>query len=368
MDRRIRLGLAVVASPLEVGADEAPLLQERAISAVRREGGDRLDLCAFSDVVNGVASAASAGRLFYDHRVDAVCVVAAPWFEDYLVLDMLEECDVPIFGWAFPGMETGSLCGVQQLAFILRQLRKPYQVLYDAMDCLDAVRRVLAYSSAAALRRRLRSARIGYLGHRVEGMTETTGHELALKRTLGPRVVGIDSQAFLQRLAHVDLEEVRARWVQLQEEVGSITCDEDAGLESLQVYTALKNLIEEEMLSAVAVGCYPNLMGQVCLAASLLGEAGVPIACEGDVNGAVGMLMLTWLSGQPSHNTDLLNPISEDNSIVFSHCGSGGFSLAAQPSEVSLAPVRLMHGGLCCLFPARPGGVTLMNIVPAMAG
>jgi L-fucose isomerase-like protein len=281
MYKRVRLGLAVVASPLEVGADEAPVLQEKAASALREEGGDRLDLCVSGGVVSSVRDAVAAGRQFYDRRVDAVCVVAASWFEDYLVLDMLEECDAPIFGWAMPGMETGSLCGMQQLGFILRQLGRPHAVLYDGADSRDAVQSALAYASAAALRRRLRSTRIGFLGHRVEGMTETTGHELALKRTFGPRVVGIDSQAFLQRLALVDPEEGRARWAQLQEEVGRVACGEDAGLESLQVHAALKKLIEDEMLSAVAVGCYPNLMGQVCLAVSLLGEEGIPVACEG---------------------------------------------------------------------------------------
>jgi L-fucose isomerase-like protein len=368
MDRRMRLGLAVVASPLEVGAEAAPTLQERARSVLRMTGGDRLDLVVCSETVDSVQAAVLAGRELYDLRVDAICVVAASWFEDYLVLDMLEECDAPILGWAVPGMETGSLCGMQQLGFVLRQLGRPYDVLYRGIDSEDAAQRVLAYGSAAALRRRLRSARVGYLGHRVEGMTETTGHELALKRIFGLRIVGIDTQLFLQRSASADPEDGRARWAQLQGEVGSVVCGEEAGLESLRVYAALKQVAEEELLSAVAVGCYPSLMGQVCLAASLLGEEGVPVACEGDVNGALGMLMLTWLSGEPVHNTDLLNPIPEDNSIVFSHCGSGGFSLAEDPSEITLAPVRLMDRGLCCLFTARPGPVTLINIVPTMSG
>ena len=325
-----------------------------------------LELCPSQVAVTSVQDAVQAGRQFYDKRVHAICVVAASWFEDYLVLDMLEECDVPTILWGLPGMETGSLCGIQQLGFMLKQLSKSYKILYDKLTSLSARQTLLRFASAAALRHRLRRTRIGYLGHRVEGMTETTGHELALKNYFGARLVGLDSQVFLDKVAGVAEKTVKEQWEKIKEQVGSVTCSNEDGLFSLQVYAVLKNLVEEQMLNAFAVGCYPHLMGKVCLAASLLGEEGIPVACEGDVNGALGMLMLTWLSGEPTHNTDLLNPILEDNTIVFSHCGSGGFSLAQANSEVTLASVRLMDRGLCCLFTARPGPVTLVNIIPTM--
>jgi len=365
MADRIHLGLAVVASPLEVGADEAPALLERLQEAfVRTSFAGRMEFSMVWEPVTSPAAAVEAGRRFYDWRVDALCVVAASWFEDYLVLDLLEECDVPVVVWARPGMETGSLCGVQQLCFMLKQLAHPYCFLFDQVDAKDALHRAWHFAAAAALRHRLRRARIGYLGHRVEGMTETTAHELALKKVLGPRVVGIDSQVFLERAARVPAGSVAARWEQLKGQVGRVTATDEAGLASLQVYAAMKEVVEEAGLSAVAVGCYPHLMGKVCLAASLLGEQGVPVACEGDVNGALGMLMLTGLTGQPVHNTDLLDPIPDENAIVFSHCGSGGFSLAGGP--VTLGPVRLVERGLCCLFLPRPGPVTLVNVVPTM--
>jgi L-fucose isomerase-like protein len=316
--------------------------------------------------VTDPGSAVEAGRRFYDERVDAVCVVAASWFEDYLVLDMLEECHLPLIAWARPGMETGSLCGMQQLGFILKQLGWPYCFLFDEVSSEGGLCRAYDFAAGAALRQRLRRARIGYLGHRVEGMTETTGHELALKKMFGPRVVGIDSGLFMERVEKGEKGSLREKWEELKNRVGSIKCADEDGMESLQAYAVLKSIIEEMALDALAVGCYPNLMGKVCLAASLLGEEGIPIACEGDLNGALGMLILSWLSGQPTHNTDLLDPIEEDNTIVFSHCGSGAFSLAKDPSEIALAPVRLMDRGLCCLFTAKPGPVTLINIIPTV--
>jgi L-arabinose isomerase len=75
------------------------------------------------------------------------------------------------------------------------------------------------------------------------------------------------------------------------------------------------------------------------------------------------MLILSLLTGQPTHNTDWLDPMP-DGSIVFTHCGSGSYSLAEKREEITLAPVRLAHQGVCSLFPARPGFVTLVNLMP----
>ena len=367
MQSPIRLGIASVCNPLEVGACEAPELLRTLQNTLTASGTASLILMPSEPVVDPT-SAVAAGRYFCDLRVDAICVLAASWYEDYLVLDMLEECRVPVIAWARPGMETGSLCGMQQLCYILMQLGHPYLFLFGNIDSSDIAQRALRYAAAAALRHQLRRVRIGYLGHRVEGMTETTGHELALKRLLGPRVVSLDSQVFLNRVAGVPPAAVREGWQQLKRRVGQVCSADESGIASMRVYEAMRGVIAEAGLSAVAIGCYPHLMGRVCLAASLLAEEGIPIACEGDINGAVGMLILTHLTGQPVHNTDLLDPVAADNAIVFSHCGSGGFSLATAPAQITLAPVRLMNSGLCCLFTARPGPVTLLNIVPTLGG
>jgi len=286
------------------------------------------------------------------------------------VLDLLEECHLPVILWARPGMETGALCGMQQLGFMLRKLGIPSCFLFGEPGDPTNVDRAWQFAQAAALCNYLRRARIGHLGHRVEGMTETTAHELALKRIFGPRIVGIDSQIFLERVARADRVQAAVAWQTLKSRAGRVTATEEAGIEALQVYATLRDVIDELGLAAVAVGCYPHLMGKVCLSGSLLGERGISMACEGDVNGALGMVMLTRLTGEgvAPHNTDLLDPIPADNAIVYSHCGSGCFALAASRESITLGPVRLMDRGVCSLFPAKPGSVTLVNIVASMSG
>jgi len=363
-DQGIRVGLVVVASPLEVGADKAPAILNNLKAGLDK----RIDAIPYKNPVMSSADSIRAGQHFYDNRIHAICAVAASWFEDYLILDMLEECDVPVVLWGIPGMETGSLCGTQQLGFMLKQLSKPYTLIYDDLSSESSMGQISKYTSSAALRSHLRKTKIGYLGHRVEGMTETTAHELALKKIFGPRVVNIDTKVFWDEVAKIDLESAQYRWEEITKQVGKVICSDESGIESLRIFAVLRSIVEERMLDSIAIGCYPHLMGKVCLSASLLGEDGIPVSCEGDINGALGMMILSWLSSEPIHNTDLLNPVPDDNAIIFSHCGSGGFSLAKSLSDITLAPVRLMDQGLCCMFTAKPGPVTLINIVPTISG
>ncbi len=354
-----RVGVASLCSPLEVGADRAPQAAREAAALLQAAGCQIVELGS----IDRPEKSAAAGRKLAESHVHSVVLVAASWFEDYLVFDLLEECPVPLLLWSQPGMESGALCGVQQLTACLKQLGAPYRAVYGRLDSPDCRKPADAFLKAAALAHRLRRARIGLAGHRPGGMTEVAVNELLLKRTFGPRIVPLDLPQLLAAAKEVSDQEAAQLWPSVVGRVAACKVPETAGIESIKMFLAVRQLVDHYGLDALAIGCYPHLMGRVCLAASWLADEGVPLACEGDVHGAVGQLMLTLLTGQPTHNTDWLDPLDEDT-VVFTHCGSGSFSLAEKPDEIQLASVRLMGQGVCALFPARPGPVTLINIVP----
>jgi L-fucose isomerase-like protein len=352
-----------VSSPLEVGAERAGQAA-RELGELLEQAGCEVVRC---EAISGAHQAAETGRRLAGEGVDAVALAAASWFEDYLALDLLEECPRPLLLWALPGMETGALCGTQQLTCFLRALGQPYAGVWGPVAGGEALKRALVYLRAAAVRARLRRARIGVAGQRIGGMTHTAPAEFALKAVLGPRVVPVDLPQLLARAEAAPREEARARWEELRGRAGACQVADEEGQRALGVYAAVREAVATEGLSALTVGCYPHLMGRVCLAASLLADEGVPLACEGDVNGAVGQLLLYLLTGEPTHHADWLEPLP-DGTVVFTHCGSGSLSLAEQPREVVLGPVRLREQGVCALFPARPGPVTLVSLIPYRAG
>jgi len=353
-----KVGLAVIYHPYEEGAEDAPNLFSKTLSTLKNLG---LDVIPAESLVHDGKTAIEAGKKFRKEQVDLLCLPLATWSSDCTVLEMLEQIDVPVITWAFPGVNTGSLCGVQQFDCVLKELGKEYKFVYG--DNEDAYREILAYSRAAALRKKLRNTRIGLIGYRIPGMTEVVFDEYSLKSIFGPRIIHMGINDLEEQTEKISFKDVKALWEEVKKIVGKVTADENECVYSIKVYLALKKFIEENNLSGIATECYPKLMGQVCLAHSLLSEDGIVAACEGDVNSALAMLMLYELTGSPVHNTDLLAVYKEDNSILFSHCGSGGFSLAERMEDIELGPVRLAHKGVCVLFTAKPGKVTLVNLV-----
>lgn len=360
---RAKVAVAALASPLEVGADRAPQAAADLAALLRAAGCEVVPLGAVATADAAVA----AGRSLAAAGVDAVALVPASWFEDYLVLDLLEECPLPLCLWPLPGMETGALCGTQQLTCYLSQLGTPFEAVFGAIEAGPALDRSLAFLRAAALHRRLRRARVGLAGQRVRGMTEVAVNEIALKQAIGPRVVTVDLVGLLQRARSADAAAAATVWARVRAAAGKVCVPDAAGQEAAGVYLAIRDLIGQEGLAALAFGCYPDFMGCACLAASLLADEGIPVGCEGDVNTAVGQLMLTRLTGEATHNTDWLDPLP-DGSVVFTHCGSGSYRLAEKRDDITLAPVRLANRGVCSLFRARPGPVTLVSLLPVAAG
>ena len=352
-----RIGVSAVSSPLEVGADRAP---GAARDLTRRLESAGCEVIPF-DPIGTPDQAVAAGRSWAEARVDEIALAAVCWFEDYLVLDLIEECRRPLLLWSLPGMETGALCGCQQATAYLKALEHPYLSVFGPVEDPGCLAQALPFCRGAALHTRLRRSRIGLAGHHLTGMTHTAPNEFLLKKAIGSRIVWLDLPGLLQKAEGIPRAQVEKQWQTLCQKVGACEVKPEAGLDSLQIYQALRADIQRLHLDAVTVGCYPQLMGRVCLAASLLADEGIPFACEGDAHGAIGLLMLQLLSGEPGHSTDWLDPVDE-SSVVFTHCGSGSWSLAEKPETIRLASVRLMGQGVCSLFTAKPGPVTLINL------
>jgi L-fucose isomerase-like protein len=355
-----RTGLAVIRHPLEEGGEQAPRILTDTARALRAVG---VDVVEGPGLIEDAAGAVAAGRFFYERRVPSIVLAAATWSADPNLLDMLEECGVPVVTWAFPGMSTGSMCGCQQFGYVLKELGRSYRFAFGTPDEPDVVSRIRDYLAATSLAATLRKDRVGLVGYRVPGMTEVTFDEIELKAVLGPRTVHYGLEDVEKRMVQIPEPDALAVWKDRMGRVRNVSVARDDMVDSMRGYLTLKEFAQRDGLSGMAVECYPQFMGRLCVAGSLLADEGIAVGCEADMNSTVAMLILSRLTGGPVHNTDPLGVDLQEGSIVYSHCGNGSMSLADSPDKIEAGHVRLMHRGTCVLFPGKPGPVTLVNLV-----
>lgn len=354
------IGLVSLAGEFEVGFDKTPALLEIAGENIEKAG---LEIVKSDKVMYDGKTMKAAANDLKGREFDILCVCVGTWSEDHHLLDLLEYIKKPVILWAFPAVDTGSLCGVQQICCVLKELDKEYFYVYGEADDTIVIEEIGRIARAAALKNRLRHVKIGNIGGRIKGMTEIAFDELEIKDRTGVRIVNMDEDELVEAFKLTDMKQAAEYWNNLKAKAGKVSSTDEHGIESIRYYFAMKKLIEEYELEGIAVKCYPKWMGKICLGYSILSEEGIVCGCEGDVNNTVSMKILYELSNTPTHNTDLLYPDPGLNTILFSHCGSGGFSIASSEKDIHLGPVRLTDTGVCSLFPAEPGKVTLINMV-----
>ena len=351
---KAKIAAVGLACPFEVGFDNADNLLNQTAVTLCAMGVE----CSNAGVVmHDLETVQKAAEALKHMDADVLLICIATWSEDHHLLDLLSYIDKPV-----PAFDTGSLCCAHQIGAVFTDIGKTYEFVYGDPDDVKCAEKTKSIATAYALINCMGKVRVGAIGGRVKGMTEIAYDEFAIKKKLGARVVNIDEKEMTQKVADITDEEAEGLLAEKNNELKpcTILSSKEAMLESIKYYHALKGLVDEYALEALAVKCYTTYMGKVCLGYSLLAEEGIVSSCEGDVTSALTMKLLYELSEKPINNTDLLYLDEEKNTILFSHCGSSGFSIAE--GEIELAPVRLAETGVCTRFLMKTGKVTVVNI------
>ncbi len=357
----MKLNIATVglAHPFEVGFDDAENLLNTTAAALKEAGVD----CINADVImHDLATVKKAAEVLKTKEFDLLMICIATWSEDHHLLDLLSYIDKPVILRAYPARETGSLCCAHQIGAVFRDIGKSYEFIYGDADSAACAEETKKIAAAYALKTVMSRTRVGAIGGRVKGMTEIAYDEFSIKQKLGARVVNIDEKEMTEKVSCMTDAEAEKILAEKKDVLApcKISSSKESMIESIKYYAAMKALAKEYDLEALSVKCYTTYMGKICLGYSLLSEEGIVGSCEGDVTNALTMKLLYELSEKPINNTDLLYLDEKENSILFAHCGSSGFSIA--DGEIDLCPVRLAESGVCTKFLVKPGKVTAVNI------
>lgn len=133
---------------------------------------------------------------------------------------------------------------------------------------------------------------------------------------------------------------------------------------NVRIYMAYKEYIEEYGCDALALNCIYKLQEDfktnLCAVIAKLNDNGTVVACEGDLMGAISMLLLKYLTGNETTLMDFPQFDEKDNSILMWHCGSTAKCFACDECFT----YRTSYSGMPIVrdLSFKPGHVTMARI------
>ncbi len=367
MGDRIKIGFVSTASPLL----NIELAKKNISIMLKTLQSMKAKIVAIQDLVTSSKEARLAAEKLGRADLDLLVIFLSTFTEDPIISNLTER-SIPTVLWAIPEPnleerlggepESGSLVGLMMNASALAKADRRFKVVFGKPDDGKALEEIEKISRAIYAKKQLRKAKIGLVGYRAPGFYDATFDELLLKSRIGPEVIHIDLS---ELLAYMNKASDREAKKVLKEATRScaetLMVDEETAMKEVKLYLALRALVENYELDAVAVKCWPELKFSSCFALSTLSNEGFPAGCEADVNGTVTMLLLQCLTGNPAYFADIFHIDEKENVIFTYHCGAAATALAADASRVKLMK-HPMGEGMTVEFPLKPGRVTLARL------
>ncbi len=305
--------------------------------------------------------------------LDLLVILQATFADATMVISLAESLPAPLFLWAVPEAPSGgrlrlnSFCGINLAGHSLSLRKQKYSYTYAPPDDPTVLERIQTLAAAGSVYRRLRSARLGVVGHNPDGFEPCRLDAPSLEAHFGLAVEQFQLNDLFDRARKIEEERIQTIRLGLDQKLDNLDSLEQEPLHgTLSVYAALKDLASEQQLDGMAVRCWPEFFTEMgcaaCGAMSMVSDEQTPCSCEADANGTVTQLILQWLSGEPAFGTDMVSLDFEHDSVVIWHCGLAPLSMA----DPAYQPRGTIHSNrkkpLLMEFPLKPGVVTIARL------
>ncbi len=264
---------------------------------------------------------------------EALVIVQPSIADGQFALTIGQRWSGPIILWATPErpgdgkVSSCSLVGEHLWASICSQANHPFELVYGGPDTPQSKieSNLLQAVALAGAVSRLRRDKVGVVGTHVPGFIDLAADPFLIRQTFGMQLHSLSLPHFIDRVNNIEEQAVREDIFEARK-LGLTTHDvpPDSQLAmSSRYFLAMKDLMQEASLDALAIQCWPelpNVLGQwPYLAVSRLTTAGNAVSIEGDVDGAIGSLIGRRLGIGPGFLTDWLE--HDASTILFWHPG-----------------------------------------------
>jgi L-fucose isomerase-like protein len=297
------------------------------------------------------SSLREALALYREEGCDALVALQPTMSDGRLAPILAQQWGSPLILWATPERPEGprissnSLVGTHIFASTLRQLRRPFEIVYgdpSETRVRDELHEAVQVSITA---RYLKHTKLGLVGYHAPGFIDMHADPFDLNSALGVQMHHFGLQELLDSSRALSEEAVREDVAKV---LGMGLPFEDITAEDLptnsRLYLAMRQMIEEESLDALAIREWPelpNILGQwPYLAIVRLTMEVCPTAMEGDVDGAISCLVGQMLGLGPAYLSDWLEHDRE--TITLWHMGNAPLEMC-EPTGSQYGPRLAKH-------------------------
>ena len=193
------------------------------IAAALGEYGD----VVHAGLVEEEHQAAAAARLFNAEDVDLIVAVELAYTKGIVPARCFIDTTAPVLVWNTQKigrlgesdgfdvvMLNSGMAGMPELTAVLLRTGRDFAMVTSQFDDPEGRRKVRDVIDAAAVRRRLRTAKVGLVGHPFEGMTDLMFDGLSMRQVIGPVVWPLEPEKVAVRFGEIpqaDVDDLVAR-------------------------------------------------------------------------------------------------------------------------------------------------------------
>lgn len=297
------------------------------------------ELYVYNEMLVTDGDAIKAKKVLEAEKVDFLLIQNTTFSAGEIII-RLAKINAFIGLWALPEIlsdgsvfvdSINSFCGMNMYSSIIANYLKDHSIkykwFYGSHDSQQFGRRFEITIKALTAIKKLRNSRVALVGGIAPGFNDLYFDERIAQKKLGVEIQRNNefSEIKERALKYKDSEIVKAKEVT----TCGYKCISDASKESLDIharfYKAYYDFCMDYKYDALGVSCWPKIQDEnKCLACSIIGKLnqnGIPAACEGDLPGAVSMLLQKYLTEQPTTLMDMSGFDEDDQTVLMWHCG-----------------------------------------------
>jgi len=312
-------------------------------------------------------------ELYKDIRIDLMVVHFIGFVPGSVLSILATAIQAPIVLWSIPEppmsggrLESNSFCGSNLNAFILTKLQRKFKYILSSTEKiwekLGPLVKVLSVIKT------MRKIKIGLVGSRVPGFYTSNFNEMELRRIFGVEVHYVTLIEVIKEAEKIKQNEIDSALPAFKD-IERDKVSEEEVIKNIRLYLALKKISIKYDIDAYAVKCWPEFAEYygigVCSTLSFLSTDGIISACEGDINGAVTMVINYMLGSEVPFFCDFITYDESNNTGIVWHCGAASSTLCRENCKGKLSLHGSIDGGnkkgVIYEFPLKDGPVTFCN-------